>query len=265
MAERGSHSRLLPMDARAAPSRSWTLKGSRTVPVARPRRGPARRLSLLKTQPCIPCAIEQLVHQCGGGEADSLSDTASPNATLPVPETNANTFSPGRDSSGPAPAPGVCSPTGSRGTHLAALMRRSVGSTTPAAEAEPVARTSSPSWAHCRATLSYSRKKVGRRRALRWASSNRVGLAINPQQRQVIGCGGRSRGGPARYCARSRWGASRRHRTRCLTASNPIAPRHGARIVVELKVFERLHVQPRLQQAPRGETRRQLPPGQRRP
>ena len=42
---------------------------------------------------------------------------------------------------------------------------------------EPWGATS-PSWAQCRATLSYSRKKVGRRRALRCASSSRVGFVI---------------------------------------------------------------------------------------
>ena len=35
-----------------------------------------------------------------------------------------------------------------------------------------------PPCAQCRATLSYSRRKVGKRRALRWASSSRVDLAI---------------------------------------------------------------------------------------
>ena len=60
---------------------------------------------------------------------------------------------------------------------------------------------SSPSWAHYRATVSYSRKKVGRRRALRWASSNRVGLAIT-QLPPPAASGNRrrrssSRGGPA--------------------------------------------------------------------
>ena len=69
---------------------------------------------------------------------------------------------------------------------------------------------------------------------MRWASSNRVGFVIT---RPPGGPGSSrprssSRGGPADAdTAPDRGGAAggpRRHRTRCLTASNPIAPRRTA-------------------------------------
>ena len=67
--------------------------------------------------------------------------------------------------------------------NVAALMRRSMarGSRSSSSSSQRRNRSrgqSSPSCAPCRATLSYSRRKVGKRRALRWASSRRVDVAI---------------------------------------------------------------------------------------